>query len=105
MRHKVALQRATRTKDTTSGQVSLSWLTIATVRAAINPLSGREFFAAQQAKSNVSHRVTIRNSTDVNDLTPKDRVLFGSRALNIVSVIRPEEQTGRHMDLMCEEAV
>jgi len=103
--HSVAIQRATRTKDATSGQVSLSWLTIATVRASVEPLSGREFFEAQQTKAGLSHRVTIRQSTDVDSLSAKDRVLFDSRNLNVVSVIKPQERNGGYMQLMCEEAV
>ena len=47
LRHKVALQSQQETRDSTTGEVLVTWQTVANVWAQIVPLSGKEFLAAQ----------------------------------------------------------
>lgn len=65
LRHRVALQSPSYTQDPTTGENALSWTTVATVSAAIEPLSAREFLAAQANQSEVSARIVIRRRSDV----------------------------------------
>lgn len=72
------------------------------VYASIKPLLGREYFAADQMKSQVTHRI---NMWAFPGLTPSQhRIVFGERIFEIVSVVDVQEQ-GRTMQIMCKEAV
>lgn len=53
------LEEPVDTEDSMGGVVT-AWQTVATVWAAIEPLSAREFLAGQQVNSQVVARVTIR---------------------------------------------
>lgn len=66
LRHRVELQEPVETQSST-GSVSVVWVTRATVWAAIEPLSAREFIAAQSTQSQVNARIMIRRRSDVTD--------------------------------------
>ncbi|UWG96785.1 phage head closure protein [Dehalobacter sp. DCM] len=76
-----------------------TWPTVSELWASINPLSGREYFAAQQANSEVSHKVNIRYNGSIK---ANMRILYGERAYEILYLIDPGE---RHIELnlMCKE--
>lgn len=59
LRHRVTLQRPVTSRDT-YGDAIESWVDVATVWAAMEDLSGREYWAAAQQASEVTTRVTIR---------------------------------------------
>jgi len=100
LRHRINLQVNTPTRDATGGRVD-SWATYATVWAAIVPLQGMELIRAQELSADINIRVEIRYNAAV---TPDDRVLYGTRQMDINSVINPEERD-RNMFLMCKELV
>ena len=89
------------TATDSSGAPNPTWVDIATVSAAIEPLRGREFFSAQQANNELSHRVTIRYRRGIK---PSYRLMYGIRYLEIESIIDPEERN-RELQLMCKELV
>lgn len=100
LRHYVELQRVTVRIDSHGDQVK-DWETIATAWASIEQLSGREFLQASQAMSDVTVRIRVRGRTDVT-LTPKDRVLYGTRAFDIRHVLDWGDR-GVETQLMCTE--
>lgn len=100
MRHRVTLQSRTLSRDDRGGATP-TYADLATVWAAVEPVAGKEAWQAQQAQSNVTHVVTIRAYAG---LTPRHRVKFGSRLLNIDSIANLEER-GRYMELQCVEEV
>jgi SPP1 family predicted phage head-tail adaptor len=103
LRHRITIQEESRAADSGGGYTN-TWTNLATdptVWAAIEPLRGREFLQARQLHDAVTHRVTIRHRSDV---TAGMRLLRGSRAFNIRSVIDKDER-GRWLELMCEEGV
>jgi SPP1 family predicted phage head-tail adaptor len=100
LRHRVAIEQVAATGDGYGGRTE-SWTVLATVWAAVEPLSGREYFQAQQAQAKVTHKVTMRYRSGV---TPGMRVKHGSRYFGIVSVLDTGEKN-RELVLMCEEAV
>ena len=65
-RHRVILLRRSDTQSA-PGQVEFDYVEFARVRAKITPLSGREFFAAQQVQSEASVRISIRWRKDVDE--------------------------------------
>ena len=98
LRHSVTIQRRASGVDA-SGAANGAWTDVATVRAAIWPLRGKELYAAQQANSEVELRVRIRY---LDGITSTMRVSWQGRVFEILYVIDPEL---RHvtLDLMCRE--
>jgi len=98
LRHRVVLQQKVITEDALKQQ-SEFWADIATVWAAIEPLSGREYFAARQENTEVTTRITIRYLPGIKaDI----RAVFGGRIFEVLSVINPEERR-ESLILMCKE--
>ena len=99
LRHPVTIQEVTVTNA--NGEVSRAWATIThgSVRAAIMPQNGREYYQAKQVHADMTHLVRIRYLAGV---TPEMRVRFGTRNLNIIDVVNIEER-GRQMLLTCQE--
>ena len=53
-------------QDPLTGEVMMDWTSLAEVWAAIEPLSAREFIAAQATQSKISARITIRHREDLD---------------------------------------
>ena len=100
LRYKVTIQEVAETTDS-YGSFTESWTTYGTVWAEIDPPKGREYFAAGQKQAEVTTRIRIRYLSGV---TPKMRVLFGSRILKINSVIDTDERNIEQI-LMCVEDI
>ena len=98
MRHRVKLQSSTLAADAAGGNVQ-TWADVATIWAAITPLSGQESFTAQQFAAKVSHWVLIPYRSGV---TAQMRLLYGARAFNIQSVVNVDERN-HVLKLLCEE--
>ena len=96
LRHRVTIQR----QELVFGKFGAPlhdkvWENVATVWASLEAMSGREFFASQQAQSEVTQRIRIRYRPDV---TADMRV---GKVFNIVAPL-PDNQ-GRELVLMCRE--
>lgn len=100
LRHQITIQSRSTSQDATGGQVD-TWSTVATVWAAIEPLQGREFFAAQQVQAETSVRIRMRYLAGV---LPSMRVVFDSTIYDIKDVIDPEMKH-RELHLMCSTGV
>ena len=87
LRQHVELQVPTRSQNTMNEWID-TFATQATVWGAIQPLSGRLLFSAQQANSEVEGRVVIRYRRDVK---PSWRIKFGNRYFKILSIINSQE--------------
>lgn len=98
MRHRITIEQKTKVSDGAGGYTE-SWVPFVTVWASIDPVSGKEFFEAQQTQSSVSHKIRIRYKSGV---LPAMRVNFKGRIFGIESVINWEERN-RDMLLMCSE--
>lgn len=104
LRHRITLQEQVETHSSTTGAVSRTWQDVATnpnVWARMEPLTGREFFDAQQMQAEMSVRFTIRHRSDV---TAKMAVLFGGKRYNIQAVL-PDQTDATFLELMCAEGV
>jgi SPP1 family predicted phage head-tail adaptor len=104
LRHRVRLQRSTQAPDAVNDPV-LTWSDLATVWAQVEPLAGREFFAAQQVQTAVSHRITLRYRAGI---TPKDRVAWldpATRAWRYfdINAVLDRDEKHRQLDLMVTE--
>lgn len=100
LRERVAIQAATVTQNTYGEEIE-SWATSATVWAQVLPGSVSERFqaAAGQRASEITHTVRMRFRSDI---TPKKRLLWETRTLEILGQMDP---TGKRDTLvvMCKE--
>jgi len=104
LRHRVQLQGHTNREDARDsyGGVTVTWNTLATVWAAVEPAGGREQYRTQAERAELTHLVVVRYRPD---LTPVDRVVLGGgRALDVEAVVNPGERN-RELHLLCRENV
>lgn len=99
LRHRIAIQAVTESRDANTGEVSESWATAATVWGAITPTSGGETWRNLQVQPTTTHVVEIRH---YSGLTPRHRLQYDSRTLEIMHVTNVEER-GRTMLVQCKE--
>ncbi len=100
LRHRITIQEKVTVPDGYGG-VTSTWKDMATVWSSVEPLKGRELYAAQQVKTELSHRVRIRYMSGIK---PEMRIAFDNRTFEIEAIIDPEE---RHesLELLCSEVV
>lgn len=97
LRHRVEIQQQVSTVDS-SGETSIEWETVDTVWAAVEPLSAREYIAAQQIGSQITTRITIRYR---DDIVPSMRILHGSTIYNIQGVLADADSGIEYLTLPC----
>lgn len=103
LRHRVNIQRRNLQQEPILGeQVLYSWTTIATLWAAIEPLSVREFVAASMETSKVTTRITVRALAAINSTM---RVVHGDKIYNIHGVLSDRESGREYLTLACSEGV
>lgn len=86
-------------KNNTYGNSRPIWKNVATVRASVEPLQGREYFSGPfQIGENII-RIRIRY---LEGITRKMRIRYGNRLFDIYSVIDGME-SHRELKLMCKE--
>lgn len=98
---RVTIQVSAETKDA-DGLALDSWQDHATVWAAVEPLRGREYFAAAavNAESTVRFRIRYRRG-----ITSKMRLVYDGRIFNIKSPPIDLEERHVELHLMCVEEV
>lgn len=80
LRHRITIQRPISSQDLETGQVTTNWIAVAkNVAAAVEPVSVREFVAAQAMQSQVTARIVIRYRPG---LTAQMRILHGAKIYN-----------------------
>ena len=101
LRDKVVIESYTVTKDAIGGEVQ-SWSTYATRSCSIEPINGKEFFAAQGESKEVSVRIRFRYESDM--LNTKRRLVDNRVSPNVIydieSVIDPGNEH-RELIAMC----
>lgn len=97
-RHRITFQSEREVPDDAHGHTSI-WDDVATVWAKVEPVSGNEFYYAQQLKTVITHKITIRYRSDITDLL---RIIFEKRIMKIESLINLQERE-HFMQLRCVE--
>jgi SPP1 family predicted phage head-tail adaptor len=100
LRHALTIEQATETRDA-HGQALATWSTFATVPGSLEPLTGREVFAAAQVQAEVTARARIRY---LEGVTAKMRISFESKIYAITAVI-DRELKHRELELLLAEGV
>ena len=101
LNQRVEVQSASESRNA-AGDVDQTWSTDNFRWAQIEPLKGRELFEAQQAKSDVTHKIRLRF---YDGLTGRNRIKMGSRIFNIVGAPINSSERDRETVVMAAEAV
>lgn len=88
LRHRVTIQQQVHGMDA-NGARTVTWQDVASVWAAVEPLSAKEFIQSASVQSNVVARVTIRYRV----LLPSMRIVHNGQAYNIHGVL-PDKASG-----------
>lgn len=99
LREPITIQRATATQNG-KGEPVDTWATLLTTRAKVEPLRGAEFARMAITQAQSDYRVTVRKQATT--LEPEYRVVWGSKTLDIQSVIEIGAER-RFVELMCKE--
>ncbi len=83
------------------GQPNTTWEEVDTVWGAVEPISGREFWAQQQVQSEITTRIRIRYRNDINSGMKAE---YSGKVYIIKNIIDPQE-SHRELQLMCSEGV
>lgn len=105
LRHRVRIERPTYTQDRDTGEMVKGWELVPGaegVPAAIEPLSVREFMAAQQVQSEVSARIVIRRRPGI-DATM--RLVHRGKIYNIHGVLPDADSGLEYLTLPCSQGV
>lgn len=104
MRHRITFEEFNGELDTYGDPLQAddaNWSEVTSVWAAIDPISGREFYAASQSQSEVSHKIRCRYRSGLNTAM---RIRCGSRRFKVLSIINWEERC-ESLLIMCKELV
>ncbi len=101
LRHKIEIQAFIITEDELGNQTE-EWAKVAEAWAAVEPVSGKEYWAAAAAQAEATIKVTMR--APGVEVGPSNRIIFDGRTLEVESVINVEERN-RELVLMCREKV
>lgn len=97
LRHPVTIEQSTETTDE-YGAVVLTWSTLASVWAAIEPMRGRERFEAQHHAIEEDTRIRIRHRDDV---TAEERVVDRLGNVYHIKGVLDVDGLGEELHLQC----
>ena len=83
---RITLQRFTAITDTASGEQVKVWSTLAARWASKRDVSDSERVASAEVSAEIGTRFVVRWSIAIEDLNPKDRLIFEDRTYEIVGV-------------------
>lgn len=94
MRHQVTLQSDGTPTESATGGLTPNWTAYATnVWAAIETISGLEFWRGMKVSATATHGFTLRHMSGVTDaVTPSMRISFDSRTFYIEQVRNEQER-------------
>lgn len=99
LRHRINIQTNTPSKND-YGDLIDSWATVETRWAQITPIQGKELIVSDKTVGDISHKVLIRGAIAI---TPKQRILFGSRVFEIISSVDASEEKDIMIEILCKE--
>lgn len=105
LRHRVSIQKRTQTQDSYGAQQAV-WTDVLQVWAHIEPLSGRELFAAQAAQSETTHTIIVRYNALLWKPTEaaRMRAVYNGRIFNITASAN-EDERNRMLTLSAQEGL
>ena len=91
LRHRVDFQRRVNNQDPVTGEIAPQWVNLFTsVPAAIEPLNGKEFIAANAVQSEITTRITVRYRAGIS---ATQRIKHGAKIYNVYGAL-PDKDSG-----------
>ncbi len=100
-RHKITLQTKSSALDA-YGQPSLTYTKLTDAWGDLRSLNGSEILTAQQQGAEITHKVMLNWTPNVATFGPDDRVVYGNRVFDVLSVLDVEGRR-RTIELMLKE--
>lgn len=100
LRQRLVLEQPLEAADGAGG-VTRSYATVATLWAALTPMSDRDAVEAQALGAEVTHRVVMRMRADI---TTRHRLRLGARIFRIVA-LRDQDGSGRFLEINAQERI
>lgn len=115
LRHRVRIERFDYLRDTNgdavqdpnTGEIARDWIEVATVWAAVEPLSVKEFIQSQATQSHVKARIVIRQRDDVDAGMRAVHLRTGRTPVvyNIEGVLHDPDSGLEYSTLPCSQGV
>lgn len=102
LRHRITFQKYSDIQDDYGEIVKKDWIDVITVRASINPITAKEFFAAEKTNSEVSHKINMRYIRS-HKITPDMRIKFGERFFQLIGPPINFQERNVEVQLLCKE--
>ena len=99
LKQRVSVERLGSAQDS-FGQVTEVWTVLASRRASIDPISGKEYYIKSGEGSAISTKIVLRYDSLLQDVSSADRVVNGSDVYDIESVINTSS-ANHELILMC----
>lgn len=103
LRERISIQRRVNSLND-HGESKGVWSVITETWAAVEPISGREFFSAQQIQSDITTRIVCRYANSLAGVKPQDRIQHGLIHYDIRSVIDLDSRH-RELQFMCTQHI
>ena len=103
MQHRVVLQKPGGLRDSVAER-DTTWTNVATVYAAVEPVTGREQWIAAQMQQSTTHKVTLHYNPLYAMVDASWRVLFGKRVL-VIDSVRNRDEANIELELICTEGL
>lgn len=99
LRNRVKIQKIKEIQDT-FGQQKEEWVGVCSAWASIEPLVGKQFFAAETINNELTHKIKIRYNKNVKSGM---RVCFKGRVFDVVGPPINYQERNIELQLMCRE--
>ena len=103
LKHTIAIEQLDETQDS-HGEPLNTWAPYITRRASVEPLLGREYFAARQDIAEVTTRFRLRYDSETRLITAKMRVSYNGQYYDIESPPINVGEANKEIILMCKGA-
>lgn len=91
-------------QDPATGEISYVWQEYAQRRAAIEPLSGREFIQSQATQSKVTGRIVLRADPAIN-AAMRIVHLFDGKVYNLEAILKDKDSGLEYITVLTSEGV
>lgn len=99
MKHRLTVERFTITRNSAGEQVE-TWAPVATRWGAVQAVSGRQFFSAEQTVSEETHKITMWY---FDGLLRKDRIAWqvaGTTRIFEIETVATEPEESKHIHIV-----
>lgn len=103
LRHRITFQEKSKQQNEYGEEID-SWVNVKTVWASVNPMSAKEFFAAEKTSSEVTHKIFMRYIPDLK-ITSDMRIKFKDRTFELVGPPINYKEKNAELQLLCKELI